>query len=121
YLGMSKGGRLTAEWDIPPDCVFFAENSSGKTVRPALPFCVLQEAVLQPCGWLSVYLGCPLAHDRELAFRNLDGTLELYEACHPRSGTLRTVVENTSIADAGGTIILSFRVEASLGDRQLMK
>jgi acyl transferase domain-containing protein/3-hydroxymyristoyl/3-hydroxydecanoyl-(acyl carrier protein) dehydratase len=116
YLGMKKGGKLTAEWDILPGNIFFQENGQS-----TLPFCVIQEAALQPCGWLSVYMGCPLAYDRELAFRNLDGTLELYEECFPQSGTLRTVVENTSIADAGGTIILSFRVEAYLGERQVLK
>jgi acyl transferase domain-containing protein/3-hydroxymyristoyl/3-hydroxydecanoyl-(acyl carrier protein) dehydratase len=120
YLGMTEGGGLTAEWDIPPDCVFFENDLRGSGLR-SLPFCVLQEAVLQPCGWLSVYLGCPLAYDGELAFRNLDGTLELYEECFPGAGTLRTKVENTSIADAGGTIILSFKVEAFLGDRRLLK
>ena len=113
---MQKGGRIVAEWDIPPDHIFFDENGAR-----TLPYCVIQEAALQPCGWLSVYMGCPLAADRELAFRNLDGTLELFTECLDDAGTLRTSVENTSISRMPGTIILSFKVEAWLGDRLALR
>ena len=110
------GGRIVAEWDIPRDCIFFAANG-----HHTLPFCVIQEAVLQPCGWLSVFMGVPLSTDRELCFRNLDGTLELFEECTIQGGTLRTVVENTSISSLNGTTILAFQVEAFLDDRPLLK
>ncbi|HEX4945167.1 MAG TPA: beta-ketoacyl synthase N-terminal-like domain-containing protein [Blastocatellia bacterium] len=116
YLGMEKGGRIVTEWDIPRDSIFFAANGND-----TLPFCVIQEAVLQPCGWLSVYMGVPLSTERELCFRNLDGTLELYEECTRQGGTLRTVVENTSLSSLNGTTILAFQVEAFLDDRPLLK
>ena len=109
YCGMKKGSKAIAEWDVPDDCVFFSENG-----YPTLPYCVIQEAVLQPCGWLGCFIGCPLEYDTELFFRNLDGTLNLYKECIPAGSTIRTEVENTSLAKSGGTIILSFKVEAYL-------
>jgi len=112
YCGMKKGSKAVAEWDVPDDCVFFSENG-----YPTLPYCVIQEAVLQPCGWLGCFIGCPLEYDTELFFRNLDGTLNLYKECIPAGSTIRTEVENTSLAKNGGTIILSFKVEAYLVSR----
>jgi len=109
YCGMKKGSKAVAEWDVPDDCVFFSENG-----YPTLPYCVIQEAVLQPCGWLGCFIGCPLEYDTELFFRNLDGTLNLYKECIPAGSTIRTEVQNTSLAKSGGTIILSFKVEAYL-------
>ena len=38
-----------------------------------MPFAVLLEIALQPCGWLAAYLGSALTSDADLSFRNLGG------------------------------------------------
>ena len=58
-----------------------------------MPFAVLLEAALQPCGWLSSYVGSALSVDEELGFRNLDGTGTLLGEVFPDAGTLTTRVE----------------------------
>ena len=81
-----------------------------------MPFAVLLEAALQPCGWLASYTGCALAIDGEAFFRNLDGTGTLHVDVLPDSGTLRTHVTNTGISKAGAMIIVNYAVECFLGD-----
>ncbi len=53
----------------PHDAWYFAENGAR-----TMPFCVLLEAALQPCGWLASYIGSALTTEDDLLFRNLDGT-----------------------------------------------
>src|SRR5262249_2821167 len=39
---------IVADYDIPADAWYFQENNAA-----TMPYCVLMEAALQPCGWLS--------------------------------------------------------------------
>jgi acyl transferase domain-containing protein/3-hydroxymyristoyl/3-hydroxydecanoyl-(acyl carrier protein) dehydratase/1-acyl-sn-glycerol-3-phosphate acyltransferase len=108
---VEAGGTVEAEYDIPPDAWYFSENG----VR-LMPFCVLLEVVFQPCGWLASYIGCALATDEDLFFRNLDGTGTLHADIFPDSGTLTTRVKNTRISRVGSVTILDFDVECFLGE-----
>ncbi|MCB0024126.1 MAG: hypothetical protein KDD91_13925, partial [Caldilinea sp.] len=65
----TSGGTLEAEYQIPPDAWYFSENGNR-----TMPYAVLLEAALQPCGWFASYKGSVLQSDEELYFRNLDGT-----------------------------------------------
>ena len=40
--------RIEAEYDVPPGAWYFDENG-----YPTMPFAVLMEVGLQPCGWLA--------------------------------------------------------------------
>jgi 3-hydroxymyristoyl/3-hydroxydecanoyl-(acyl carrier protein) dehydratase/1-acyl-sn-glycerol-3-phosphate acyltransferase len=111
--GMQVGSRVEVEYDVPPDAWYLAENGAR-----TMPFAVLLEAALQPCGWLASYIGSALTSDGELAFRNLDGTGTLEAEIFEHSGTLRTQVELTGLARSAGTIIVNFRVECFLGERR---
>jgi 3-oxoacyl-(acyl-carrier-protein) synthase/3-hydroxymyristoyl/3-hydroxydecanoyl-(acyl carrier protein) dehydratase/1-acyl-sn-glycerol-3-phosphate acyltransferase len=111
---MQVGTAIELEYDIPPDVWYFEENSYA-----TMPYCVLLEAALQPCGWIASYVGSALTTDQELFFRNLDGTATWTEECLPRSGTLRTLAKITSINRAGGMIIESFDVTCMVGDRTI--
>jgi 3-oxoacyl-(acyl-carrier-protein) synthase/3-hydroxymyristoyl/3-hydroxydecanoyl-(acyl carrier protein) dehydratase/1-acyl-sn-glycerol-3-phosphate acyltransferase len=111
FGGFQPGVRIEVEYDLPPDAWYFWENS-----HPTMPFAVLLEAALQPCGWLASYVGSALSTDEELFFRNLDGTGTLHVELLPTSGTLRTEVEITGISNAGGMIIESFEVTCWIGD-----
>ena len=67
--GMQEGSTVTAEYDVPDQAWCFEQNASG-----AMPFAVLMEIALQPCGWLAMYAGSVLGSPADLVFRNLDGT-----------------------------------------------
>jgi acyl transferase domain-containing protein/3-hydroxymyristoyl/3-hydroxydecanoyl-(acyl carrier protein) dehydratase len=111
-MGSVKPGiQVIAEYDIPSDAWYFAANSS-----PTMPYCVLLEAALQPCGWLTAYMGIPLSSPTDLFFRNLDGTATQSGEIGPHEGTLRTVVTVKDCSRLGSTVISSFLVECFVGD-----
>jgi len=109
---MQEGLGVTMEYDIPADAWYFDENGCR-----VMPYAVLLEAALQPCGWLASYTGCALSSDQELFFRNLDGTSTLHVDLLPDSGTLRTVVKNTGISKMGPMIIVNYEVECFVGEQ----
>jgi 3-hydroxymyristoyl/3-hydroxydecanoyl-(acyl carrier protein) dehydratase len=106
---MRAGARVIAELDVPLDAWHL--DAAG-----VVPFAILQEAALQPCGWLSSWAGCALSSDEELRFRNLDGRGTLHSEL--RAGeTLRTEAELTSVSASGGMIIVAFTVRCAVGAR----
>ncbi|OBI86322.1 beta-ketoacyl synthase N-terminal-like domain-containing protein [Mycobacterium sp. 1245805.9] len=115
-LGVAKpGAQVVAEYDVPSDAWYFAENK-GSNARQTMPNAVLMEIALQPCGWLGAYAGCPLDFDVDLFFRNLDGTGIQHREITPSTGTLRIKAVLKNVAQAGGTIIVTFGGEISADD-----
>ena len=113
---LQPGGVIEAEYDIPPDAWYFDLNG-----HPTMPYCVLMEAALQPCGWLASYIGSALTTDVDLLFRNLDGTGTFYAEILPTAGTLRTTVKVTDVSRSAGMIIESFEVECFVGKTLVYK
>ncbi len=109
-----SGGVVEVEYDIPPDAWYFAENGNR-----SMPFCVLLEAALQPCGWLASYVGCALSSDEDVFFRNLDGTGTQHVEVLADAGTLVTKVTSTGISKAGPMTIVSFEVECHIGETRV--
>ncbi|MFW5846437.1 MAG: type I polyketide synthase, partial [Planctomycetota bacterium] len=106
---MQAGGRIEAEYDVPPDAWYFSADGQDARQQPALmPYCVLLEAALQPCGWLSSYVGSVLTSDEDLSYRNLGGTAVQHRPVTPDIGTLRTAVHMTGSSMSGGMIIQQF-------------
>ena len=60
------------------DAWYFRESR-----QPQMPFSVLLEIGLQPCGWLAAYLGSALTSPIDLSFRNLDGKAMQHRAVTP--------------------------------------
>jgi 3-hydroxymyristoyl/3-hydroxydecanoyl-(acyl carrier protein) dehydratase len=83
-----------------------------------VPFAVLQEAALQPCGWLSSWAGCAVASEQELRFRNLDGRGTQHSELHGGE-TLSTQATLTSVSASGGMIIVAFDVHCRVGTREV--
>lgn len=104
------GSEVEIEYDIPHDAWYFQDND-GST----MPYAVLLEAALQPCGWLAAYMGVPLHCDTDLRFRNLDGNGTLLRPVFRADRILRTSVRCTSLARNGTTFIESFDVECHVG------
>ena len=76
---LKPGGWIEAEYDIPPDAWYFRANRSL-----SMPFAVLLETALQPCGWLAAYMGSALKSHKDLRFRNLGGNAVLHGETLPR-------------------------------------
>ncbi len=113
---MRAGARVVTEYDIPTDAWYFDSNGCR-----SMPFAVLLEAALQPCGWLSSYVGSALTESDELGFRNLDGEGELLAELFANSGTLTTEVTLTDVSATAGMIIESFSVTGRIGDREVYR
>jgi len=113
---MKAGASAVVEWDIPRDGWWFDRNGNR-----TMPFAVLLEAALQPCGWLSSYVGSALTEEGELGFRNLDGEGTLLAELFDDGGTLTTEVELKSVSATGGMIVESFAVRCLLGAREVYR
>ncbi|MGW1018120.1 beta-ketoacyl synthase N-terminal-like domain-containing protein [Streptomyces niveus] len=106
--GMREGSGVVAEYEVPASAWYF-EQSGGRT----MPFAVLMEIALQPCGWLASYAGSALTSDTDLLFRNLDGAGTVTGEVTPATGTVRTRAELTRVSRSGDMIIESFDVRCT--------
>ena len=100
---LKAGGEIVAEYDVPDDAWYFSENRQS-----SMPYSVLLEVALQPCGWLAAYLGSALTSETDLSFRNLGGNAVQSIAVSANMGTLQTRVRITSVSISGGMIIQNF-------------
>jgi acyl transferase domain-containing protein/3-hydroxymyristoyl/3-hydroxydecanoyl-(acyl carrier protein) dehydratase len=100
---MVAGAMAEAQYDIPVDAWYFAADG-----QPRMPFAVLLEAALQPCGWLAAYVGSALASPADISFRNLGGTAVQHRAVTPESGTITCTAVMKKVATSGGMIIQEF-------------
>ena len=110
--GMQVGSVAEIEYDVPPTEWYFANNNA-----PAMPFPVLLETALQPCGWLASYAGGALASEENLYFRNLDGTGTQHMEITPDIGTVSVSTTLTSVSKADSIVIMSFDVIMRAGER----
>jgi 3-hydroxymyristoyl/3-hydroxydecanoyl-(acyl carrier protein) dehydratase len=100
---MEAGGSVEAQYDVPIDAWYFAANR-----QPEMPFAVLLEAALQPCGWLAAYIGSALTSPVDLSFRNLGGTAVCHRPVTAASGTLTMIAKITRVSASGGMIIQNY-------------
>jgi 3-hydroxymyristoyl/3-hydroxydecanoyl-(acyl carrier protein) dehydratase len=112
-LSMKPGAKATMEYDVPADAWYFDENGNR-----TMPWCVLLETALQPCGWLSVYVGCPLTASENVFFRNLDGAGKMTGEVMPGC-TVRTDTRVTSVSSVSGIMLISYKIECYVGDREV--
>jgi 3-hydroxymyristoyl/3-hydroxydecanoyl-(acyl carrier protein) dehydratase/malonyl CoA-acyl carrier protein transacylase len=108
---MSAGGVIEAEYDVPRDAWYFAADR-----QPFMPFAVLLEVALQPCGWLAAYLGSALTSPADLSFRNLGGSGQLDRPVGRDAGTLTTRVTIRRVASSGGMIIQGYEFAVRQGN-----
>ncbi|MFJ1646216.1 beta-ketoacyl synthase N-terminal-like domain-containing protein [Streptomyces sp. NPDC088258] len=106
--GMREDSGVVAEYDVPARAWYF-EQSGGRT----MPFAVLMEVALQPCGWLASYVGSAQTTGTDLLFRNLDGSGTVSGEVTPATGTVRVHAVLTRISRGGDMIVESFRVRCT--------
>ncbi|MEM5518366.1 beta-ketoacyl synthase N-terminal-like domain-containing protein [Henriciella sp. AS95] len=108
--GEQKAGLTAiAEYDIPADAWYFEDGGTG-----TMPFSVLTEVILQPCGWLASYSGFALSG--ETRFRNLDGSGVTSRQIRPDDGLIRTRTTLTRCSRVGPMTIVFFQLDATLAD-----
>lgn len=101
---VQPGASLVSEYDVPADAWFYQQNA-----YPTLPYAVLMEIALQPCGFLSAYLGSTLRYpETDFYFRNLDGTGQLLAVPNLRGQTVTNRVQILSSTTMRGVILQQF-------------
>jgi PfaB family protein len=113
---MKAGGTIVAEYDVPSDEWYFDSNR-----QPYMPFSVLLETALQPCGWMAAYMGSALTSDVDLKFRNLGGNATQFIQVPPDVGTLTTHVKCTGVSSSGGMIIQNYEFDMYAGSTHVYK
>ncbi|MCP4671229.1 MAG: SDR family NAD(P)-dependent oxidoreductase, partial [Desulfobacula sp.] len=111
---MKPGGWIEAQYDIPQNEWYFNANGTN-----TIPFCILLEIALQPCGWLAAYAGSALESDERLYFRNLGGTATLIQSLTRHSGTTTIRTRMSDVSKAGGMIIQNFDLQL-LNDNEIV-
>jgi len=104
---------IIAEYDVPQDAWYYLQNSNI-----TMPYSLLMEIALQPCGLLGAYLGSTLQFpEKDLYLRNLDGdgeTFELPTGTDFRGKTITNKSVLTSSIAHGGTILQRYTFELSI-------
>ncbi len=103
------GAQVETEYDVPEEAWYFRDGGNG-----VMPFAVLLEVILQPCGWLASHGGFAL-HGGD-CFRNLDGEGVVHCEVRPGDGPVHVRAVMSNFSRAGATTIVFFDVEATLGD-----
>lgn len=108
---MQAGAMVETVFDLPADAWFFAADR-----QPLMPFCILLEIALQPCGWLAAYVGSALTSEQDLSFRNLGGKATQYRTISPQTGSLTCTAKLTKAVSSGGMIIQEY--DFTVSDQQ---
>ncbi|MGD1875266.1 MAG: PfaB family protein [Mastigocoleus sp.] len=101
---LEKGSTIITEYDVPNFPWYYLQNSSE-----TIPYSILMEIGLQPCGFLSAYLGTTLLYpDSSLYFRNLDGQGTVFKDIDIRGKTITNTATLISSTNVRGMILQSF-------------
>jgi acyl transferase domain-containing protein/3-hydroxymyristoyl/3-hydroxydecanoyl-(acyl carrier protein) dehydratase len=112
-LDLKKPASCIAEYYVPEDAWYFTKNS----VKNWIPYSLIMEIALQPNGFISGYMGTTLVYpEKDLFFRNLDGSGELLRKVDLRGKTIvnKSVLLSTTMA--GGMIVQSFTFDLLVDD-----
>ena len=113
---LAPGGWITAEYAVPPNAWYFHADRNA-----AIPYAILLEIALQPCGWLAAWAGSALKSSRDLRFRNLGGKATLHAAPRAAGETVTVRARMTKVSTAADMIIEHFDFQVRLRDRMLFE
>ena len=109
---------IYTEYDVPDSVWYYDDNASI-----TMPYSILMEIALQPCGLLGAWLGSTLQFpDDDLCFRNLDGNGILHP--FPTGTDFRNaVISNKSVLVSsvalGGTVLQNYTFEVSIDGQMI--
>lgn len=105
---VETGSWLESEVDLPAQDWYFSGTASG------LPYVAIMEIALQPCGFLSAYLGSTLDKPHtDFYFRNLDGEGSLVFQPPFKGRIVKNRVELLSTSRMGEIIIQKYAFRLS--------
>lgn len=105
-------GWIEAQYDVPESAWYFKADVSN-----IIPFSILLEIALQPCGWLAAYMGSALKSNEDLRFRNLDGKAVLHRNLLSNEKTLLTRANLIKVSEASDMIIEQFLFKVLQADQ----
>ena len=105
---LASGTTTETQYDVPADAWYFASNRQS-----LMPFAVLLEVALQPCGWLAAYMGSALTSETDLKFRNLGGSAVQYLPVTPDTEMLQVNIKTSNVSSSGGMIIQNFDMKVT--------
>lgn len=109
----SKPIPCVAEYDVPENAWYYQQNA-----HPTMPYSILMEVALQPCGLSGAYMGSTLDFpDKNLYFRNLDGGGEMFDLPMGTDFRGKVIKNNTVLASSvalGGTVLQNYTFELSI-------
>ena len=106
---VTSGSSLVTEYDVPENPWYCVQNA-----YPDIPYSILMEIGLQPCGFLSAHLGSTLPYpDENFYFRNLDGHGKFIRNLDLRGKTITNHVRLLSSTAIQGIVIQKFTYEMS--------
>ena len=111
---LAPGGWVDALYNVAPDDWYFRSNGA-----PFIPVCILMEIPLQICGFLAAYMGSALQSERDLHFRNLDGTINLHGNIYAQDGPVRSRAKLHQTSSAGDIIIQHYAFEVYQSEKMI--
>jgi PfaB family protein len=109
------GSSLTSEYDFP-------DRSWYRNGNQSLPFVALMEIALQPCGFLSAYMGSIKGReDQDLYFRNLDGEGNFLAWPKKPTGVIKTHVKLLSSNSLEDVIIQNYEYSVVWGGTKVFQ
>ncbi|MEM6348830.1 MAG: PfaB family protein [Bacteroidota bacterium] len=116
----SQNSTIYAEYDVPANPWYYEQNSNA-----TMPYSVIMEIALQPCGLLGAYLGSTLQFpEMDLYLRNLDGEGESFAlpvGTDFRGKTIHNKSVLVSSIAHGGTILQRYTFELSVDGQVFYK
>ena len=100
---MKTPASASAQYDMNGSEWYFDQSSSS-----LMPFSVLLEVALQPCGWLAAYVGSALTENFDLSFRNLGGYGHLERPVNKNTKILHTDVKLETVSKSAGMVIQNY-------------
>ena len=111
---MKPGGWVETVFMVSERGWYFNADLSNQ-----MPYAVLLEIVLQPCGWLAAYMGSALKSKKDLKFRNLDGKAVLHENVFRENTALTTHCRCIRVSQAGEMILQQYEFRVMDRDRKI--
>lgn len=113
---MVAGGEIVAQYDIPAQEWYFQSERQN-----SMPFAVLLEVALQPCGWLAAYIGSALTSPVDLSFRNLGGKAVLKRQVTPSDKLLEVHVRIPKVSSSAGMVVQEYQFEVFCDGESIYK
>ncbi|MEN0003972.1 MAG: PfaB family protein [Bacteroidota bacterium] len=109
----SKNVPVIAEYDVPENAWYYQHNA-----HPTMPYSILMEIALQPCGLLGAYLGSTLQFpDTDLFLRNLDGSGQTFDLPLGTDFRGKTITNTSTLVSSiahGETVLQRYTFELSI-------